>query len=128
MNLSLSTLDPDVQSVEEYFSSLSDNEFESLLEIANSDLNDVSDDDLADISALSVNIFATELEVDPMVVMEDIDMINTIIKRFLSSVVIYSLISKGLLEKTDNEDIMLYKDMSFRNTEKGMILGAAIAD
>jgi hypothetical protein len=77
---------------------------------------------------LSVNIFATELEVDPMVLMEDVDMINTIVKRFLSSVVIFSLIQKGIIEKTSKEEMALYKDMSFRSTEKGMILGAAMVD
>jgi len=122
MKLSLSTLDPDVNSVEEYLSSLSENDFSDLLEIASSDMSEISDDQLADIMTLSLNIFSTELDINPMQVSENTEMLNTIIKRFLSTVVIYSLMKKGIVEKTEDEDMTLYKDVSFQNTEKGMMI------
>jgi len=122
--LTLKTLDPDVQSVEEYLSNLSNEEYIQLSDIANSDLSIVSDDELTDITTLSINIYSSEMEVDPNIIINDHDMINTIVKRFLTTVSIFGLIRKGFLEKSNNENMTLYKDIQFKPTEKGEIIGS----
>lgn len=120
--LSLSTLNPDVKSVEEYLAHLSEEEFETLLYAAESDLNDLTDDELGDLTALSVNIYSSEMEIDPFDVINSTEMVSTILKRFLSTVVLFSLMKKGFIQKTDQNLITLYKDASFLPTDKGKII------
>ena len=120
--LTLSTLDPDVENFEQYLEELNINEFEQLLKVANLDSDKISDDDFIDISTLSVNLYATEMDVDPIIITENIDLLKTLIERFLSSIIIYSLIKKELIIKEQNDAITLYKDLSFKATEKGKMI------
>jgi len=120
--LTLSTLDPDVENFEQYLEELNSEEFDQLLKVANLNSNDISDDDFIDISALSANLYSTEMDINPEIVIEDTEMLKTIIERFLSSIIIYSLIKKEMVIKSPNECITLYKELYFETTEKGRIM------
>lgn len=122
--LNLKTLDPNISSLEEYLSTRDKEEFNNLLDIADSDLSDLNDNDLIDITTLAVNIYSSEMDIDPLTIINDDNIINVIVKRFLLSIVIFSLIKKGIIEKTDTELITLYKDVKFKSTKKGEIIGS----
>lgn len=118
----LTNLNPNVSNVEDYLETLPEEEFNYLSDIANSNLSDLDDDQLSDITALTLNIYASEMELDPISIIEDINMINILVKRFLSTVIIFSLLKKGFLTKDIESKINLYKDSEYKITKKGEII------
>lgn len=120
--LSSFNLDPEVSSFEQYINSLSEIDFDILFTIANSDLEQLSENDLIDLILLSTNIYCTEMDIYTDTILSDSDMVEKILKRFLSTILIQSLINKGFLEKSEDIDITLYKDCSFKPTKIGQLI------
>ena len=120
--LSSFNLDPEVSSFEQYINSLSSIDFDILFTIANSDLEELSEEDLIDLISLSTNIYCTEMDINTDIILSDSDCVEQILRRFLSTILIQSLINKGLLEKSEDIDITLYKDCSFKPTKIGQLI------
>ena len=125
--LTLSTLDPDVENLEQYLEELSNDEFNQLLTVVNLDSDELSDEDFIDISALTVNLYSTEMDVDPKAIVENIELVKTITGRFITSIIIYNLIKKEMVIKEPSDTITLYKDLNFKVTEKGQHMNELIS-
>lgn len=113
---------PNVNSVEEYLENLNETDFEHLLNICNNDIDSLNEEDFTDLMILAISIYSSELEVDFNTVMENSSIVCEMMKRLVATVNIYSLIKKGLLRKTKDETIFLYKDFSFERTKKGDLI------